>query len=174
MASGYLACGGTAVQPGPSDAAANGKVDAAKPDAAPVDATVKPDAAPGVPSPDSLTCGKATCKLPGQYCCTSQTQEQNCIAKGEPCAQGVTQLCDDATDCAAGQKCCIGFGDSGMTPTVGCAASCGKVQGFDLPQLCAVDSECGGSVQCIAESCGAGEIRVCGGAPAALKSLVCP
>jgi hypothetical protein len=111
------------------------------------------------PSP-GVTCGDTTCQGATPVCCTQlqpsgydppfATLSGTCAARAEDCGAGTgAHVCDEPTDCPAGQKCCFQL----YAPTTStCADDCGPsfADGARNPvfQACHEDCECGATGWC--------------------------
>jgi hypothetical protein len=78
-------------------------------------------------------CGARTCAA-DQQCCTNPVDGDRCLAADDVCP-GDSALCDDPTDCAAGERCC-----TGSSTLTACAKQCTE------QIACAKDEDCPGDV----------------------------
>ncbi len=99
------------------------------------------------------------CATPAEVCCLGANGMEGCQPAGTPC-NGLSQACDETTDCPAGDICCLDVMSPSVTGVqVQCAAAC--TGGLFSVQLCRSDTECA-SGQCIPQNCmlGGGSLSV--------------
>lgn len=99
-------------------------------------------------TPGKVQCGSGSCDTASEVCCISGADE-HCVPKTgvhSPCGAGVEERdCDEAADCASGERCCHAFDytdECELTELWRCSnASCG-----DMPdstwELCLLGSSC--------------------------------
>lgn len=108
-------------------------------------------------TPNSVTCGTATCNTTTQKCCSTFQQGmgivQSCVAKAADC-QGGEQSCDDKTDCPAGQICCAGGGPGGGFGA-SCQTTCNGIQ------ICKAANECTDGGTCQTYTCFNRQVSLC-------------
>src|SRR5262249_30714990 len=125
---------------------------------APAQPSQSPD---GGRPPDASTvfCARTPCTDKEQVCCYTQFQ-QTCQAASGPSCTGWTARCDEASDCDAGQVCCVISVHSYGLETA-CKTTCDTAQA----QACRVNSECP-SHDCVPWACAKGIAETCAGAGA--------
>jgi hypothetical protein len=146
-------------------------------DAAPsVDASdaASSDAAVGFPlDPGKVACGSTTCSTPTDTCCTDDGGA--CQPSAGVTCNGNVVGCDEAADCAPGNKCCLVTDYLYLSPGNGpalstdasymCATSCDQL-GYEVHrvtfQACKTTAECGGSFACLVQTCGGKDFQTCG------------
>ena len=105
-------------------------------------------------TPGTISCGTLVCDLATSFCCVGGTPGSvtfRCTTDAQ-CTDNPSH-CDDAADCASGEKCCATLSSSSFSTV--CQKSC------TVAQSCRVDSECG-NAKCVKQRC-AGEISyLCG------------
>jgi hypothetical protein len=121
-------------------------VDAAAPEAAAVDAALPP-------TPGSIDCFGTTCSTAGRTaCCLELDAGTKSCAINCPAAT-LTVRCDDRSDCAPNELCCVNFfGDT----------SCGPTCNGTGERLCHADSECETGSTCVKVPCRGTTIGACG------------
>jgi hypothetical protein len=150
----------------PVDADAAPGADAA--DATPTDAAV------GWPlDPGKITCGATTCSTPADICCI-ESDSGACQPSVSSTCNGLRVACDETSDCAPGQNCCIVTND--IVPAVGppmsttagytCSpASCAQY-GYMIHrvtfQACKTSADCKSPDTCVVQTCGGREFQTCG------------
>lgn len=127
------------------------------PDAGHADAGAGRDAEAGTSG--SLLCGAAACAVPENECC-QEVDASTCATAGTACG-GLVRACDDGTDCASGEVCCV----TQILPKIfetTCKATCDVGE----PQVCAGAGECGDAGACLPWRCGSVDVTTCGRAGA--------
>jgi len=114
-----------------------------------------------------ISCGSSSCSGATPFCCRvdNEPKEFSCFALGEPCGAdagmfgprwGVTLLCDDADECAPGER-CVDYlrkgGGVGFTEGARCEPACGPTRGPYPIQLCRRDCECEPGARCANGHC---------------------
>ncbi|MBI5478099.1 MAG: hypothetical protein HY906_04545 [Deltaproteobacteria bacterium] len=113
------------------------------------------------PDPGLLGCGSEACTTATQLCCIADNGTVGCVPDSAHCA-GLERACDEAADCAGGDRCCVP-----MTARVfpayrtQCAPDCSTSHGFFF-QVCKTSSECPTGVDCLMQRCDAGTVQTCG------------
>ena len=120
-------------------------------DAAAFDAFVPDAALP--PTPGSVECFGAVCK-DSTDCCFDSDAGTTACATAKRCGGGlgiVALHCDERSDCAPNQICCVGFFGN-----ADCVNSCNG------ERLCHTDSECEKGSSCVEVPCRGSTIGACG------------
>jgi hypothetical protein len=109
-----------------------------------------------------ISCGGSTCSGATPFCCRVDNvpAEFSCIAVDGACGAdagtigprwGVTLRCDDADECAPGQR-CVDYSRKGagvgFTEGARCEPACGPTRGMYRFQLCKRDCECEPGANC--------------------------
>jgi hypothetical protein len=139
--------GGTDARPPTRDAMPPIPADAARPPSPDRDAMPPhhdpPERSDAMPAMGEVSCGTATCTMPGEKCCADATSgvPMGCIAASAPCPSGSAPVtCDEPADCGAGRSCCLNrYLQAGALQNVDCESSCVG------PSVCQMAADCGGS-----------------------------
>lgn len=92
------------------------------------------------------------------------TGAQTCvIPKGGAMCGGVNWACDETSDCAPGNACCLSL-DMMVVKGSGCTGFCQNPR----LQLCQNNSECSGGMNCMTTTCSGFVVKTCGGVPSNL------
>jgi hypothetical protein len=106
------------------------------------------------PTPGSVDCFGTACSAVKQNACCFDPDAGSTSCVASPCAFGTLTLgCDDRSDCAPAQVCCIGF--FGNT-------DCQKTCDGTGERLCHTDSECEKGSSCVLVPCRGTTIGTCG------------
>jgi hypothetical protein len=113
------------------------------------------------PSPrPGVDCGAVTCTAPTPVCCGTATDpfqglrppyatlDGHCVASVAACLEGTAHECDESTDCARGQKCCVDVFQSRATCRAECEPAPSPIETQHEFQECREDCECGASGWC--------------------------
>jgi hypothetical protein len=119
------------------------------------------------PSPKKIACGALECDvgvertgqpdIPGSLCCLQDGgASQVCMPiDGTPRCESFGLRCDDQSDCAENEKCCV------RGNRTECRKDCSDVSGAAI-QVCRTSAECGNTGPCVERTCHALKLRVCG------------
>jgi hypothetical protein len=90
-----------------------------------------------------VMCGKNTiCMKPMAICCSpDHGMTGMCVAAAGMCGNGIPYYCDDPSDCAMGQVCCLG----GQNAQCMAAADCANINGL---RMCASKNDCAATENC--------------------------
>jgi hypothetical protein len=116
-------------------------------------------------TPGVVACGSnASCKVPAEECCLMATGSGACLPAGAKCPGGLPVACAEASDCPAGDICCLVVTTPSVTGVaISCQPSCSG--GIFSLQICRSDTECPNG-QCIAQNCSLGggslTVEACG------------
>lgn len=117
------------------------------------------------PDPGKVSCGTATCNVPGEFCCLRPDGGGSCETSGGDCDAlgGVRQRCNEKTDCPQSEVCCYEFDLDGGVSTA-CHLDCNGGSGRRV-QACRTLSECS-TGSCAVRTCDGGvSVESCGACP---------